>query len=283
MFPGIHPRSSAEKITFPITNSPLQVSSSTNDPFQPTWCRVLLAVAVAAIGFLLPQEVPLEYYSLNNPSSGLNYLEITCAANVQGETDVYLDNGRDFNELEKIRWPIGPSTSAYTYTFPLPDAPLRHLRLDPFVNGAGEFTISSFRIINRRGEEIHRFAKEDFQPTHQIDAIIPTSDGWKLVVKAPADDPSSQVRLFRPIIPEGMNERNFKRCLLSWSYLALILWILLLAVYFSLRLHRDGRTTVRAVVFLAFVALLFSLVGNRGLIKNSIHYARYVPPAIHVP
>ena len=54
---------------------------------------------------LLPQEVPLEYYPLNNPSSGLNYLEITCAANVQGETNVYLDNGRGFNELEKIRWP----------------------------------------------------------------------------------------------------------------------------------------------------------------------------------
>src|ERR1035441_3269025 len=178
------------------------------DPFQPTWCRGLLAVAVATIGFLLPQEVPLEYYSLNNPSSGLNYLEITCAANVQGETDVYLDNGRGFNELERIRWPMGPSTSAYTYTFPLPDAPLLNLRLDPFISGAGEFTITNFRIINRRGEEIHRFTKEDFQPTHQIDAIVPASNGWKLVVKALADDPHSQVQLSRPIVPEGMNERN---------------------------------------------------------------------------
>jgi hypothetical protein len=249
------------------------------DPFQPTWGRGLLAVAVATIGFLLPQEVPLEYYSLNNPSSGLNYLEITCAANVQGETDVYLDNGRGFNELEKIRWPIGPSQSAYTYTFPLPDAPLVHLRLDPFISGAGEFTITNFRIINRRGEEIHRFTREDFRRTHQIDAIIPTSDGWKLVVKASADGPNSQVQLSRPIIPEGMNERNLKRCLLSSGYLALMLWLLLLAVYFALRFHRNGRAAARTVVFLAFVAVLFSLVGNRGLIKNSIHYARYDSPA----
>jgi hypothetical protein len=245
------------------------------DPFQPTWCRGLLAIVVAVVGFRLPQAVPLEYYPLNNPSSGLNYLEITCAANVQGETDVYLDNGRGFNELEKIRWPIGPSQSAYTYTFPLPDAPLRHLRLDPFVSGAGEFMVTNFRIINRRGEEIYRFTKDDFQPSHQIDAIIPTSDGWKLVVKAPADDPYSQIKLARPIIPQGMNERNLKRCLLSSSYLALMLWILLLAVYFALRLHRDGRMIARAVVFLAFVAVLFSLVGNRGLIKNSMRYAHY--------
>jgi len=253
------------------------------DPFQPTWGRGLLAVAVAAMGFLLPQAVPLEYYSLNNPSSGLNYLEITCAANVRGETNVYLDNGRGFNELEKIRWPIGPSQSAYTYTFPLPDAPLRHLTLVPFVGAAGEFTITNFRIINRRGEEIHRFTREDFKSLHQIDAIVPTGGGWKLVVKSPTAYPVSQVRLSRPIIPQGMNGRNFQRCLLSCGYLALMLWILLLAVYFALRLHGDARTMVRAVVFLAFVALLFSLVGNRGLIKNSIRSARYAPPVAHAP
>ena len=261
-----------------MTNSQLQLPSAT-DPFQPTWGRGLLAVAVAAIGFMLPQAVPLEYYSLNNPSSGLNYLEITCAANVVNNTDIYLDNGRGFNELDRIRWPISQSATAYTYTFPLPDAPLLHLRLDPFVSGAGEFTITNFRIINRRGEEVHRFTKDDFRPTHQIDAIVPIGDGWKLVVKAPADDPHSQVQLARPIIPQGMNERNFMRCLLSWSYLALMIWILLLAVYFALRLHRDRRTIARAVVFLAFIAVTFSLVGNRGLIKNSMRYARYSPPA----
>jgi hypothetical protein len=130
---------------------------SATDPFQPTWRRGLLAMAVAVMGFLLPQGIPLEYYSLNHPSSGLNYLEITCAANVQGEAQVYLDTGRGFNELERIRWPISPSPSAYTYTFPLPDAPLLKLRLDPFISGAGEFTITHFRIINRRGDEIHRF------------------------------------------------------------------------------------------------------------------------------
>jgi hypothetical protein len=54
-----------------------------------------------------------------------------------------------------------------------------------------------------------------------------------------------------------------------------MLWILLMAVYFALRLHRDARMAARAVIFLAFVALLFSLVGNRGLIRNSIRYVRY--------
>src|SRR5258708_1426468 len=31
---------------------------------------------------------------------------------------------------------------------------------------------------------------------------------------------------------------------------------------------------------MACLAILFAFVGNRGLIRNSIHYARYVPPVI---
>jgi hypothetical protein len=108
---------------------------------------------------------------------------------------------------------------------------------------------------------------------------LPSSDGWKLVVKAPADDPYSQIRPFKPVVPEGMNERNFKRCLLSAGYLALMLWIFLLAAYFALRLYRDARAIARAGAFLALIALLFSFVGNRGLIKDSLRYARYAPAA----
>jgi len=73
-----------------------------------------------------------------------------------------------------------------------------------------------------------------------------------------------------------MNGRNLRRCLLSWGYLALMLWIILFAAYLALRGRREnGREAAKACVFLAFVALLFSAVGNRGLIKNSIRIAHY--------
>ena len=94
------------------------------DPFQPSWLRAACVLVIATAAFFVPQEVPLEYYPLNNPSSGLQYLEITCAANTNGETAFYLDFGHGFNELDKIRLPIGPSEMAFTYTFPLLDAPL---------------------------------------------------------------------------------------------------------------------------------------------------------------
>ncbi len=244
------------------------------DPFQPTWGRVALAVIIAVAAYFIPQKIPLEYYPLNNPSSGLQYLEITCAANTTGETQFYLDFGHGFNELDKIRLPIGPSEMAFTYTFPLLDAPLIGLRLDPFMSGPGELTITNFRIINRREEEIRRFTKDSFFAMNQIDGIVPLENGWKCVIKPGANDPYMNIQLGRPAVPEGMNERNLKRCLLSVGYLTMMLWIILLAIYFSLRLFSSWREVWRASAFLAFMALLFSCVGNRGLIKNSQFYAK---------
>ena len=245
------------------------------DPFQPTWPRALAAVAVAAIGFALPQEVPLEFFPLNTPSPGLQYLEITCAANTTGLVEIFLNTGRGFNSIETIQWPVSPGDAAYTYTFPLPDAPLVGLRLAPFEGGAGVLTVTSFRVIDRREREIRRFTGSDFRPRHEIASIEPASGGWKIVTVRNATHPYLDVRLGGPLIAEGMSLRNLERCLLSWGYLSLMTWILLLAVYFSLRCLTGVRGALRACAFLALVATLFSAVGNRGLIRASFCYARF--------
>jgi hypothetical protein len=280
--------------------------SLAQDFFQPTRGRALLAIAVAVVAFLMPQEAPLAYYPLNNPSDGLLLLEITCAASATGETQIFYDTGRRFNQLNSIRIPISPSSQPFTYTFPLPDAPIVAMRLNP-LNCPGELIITNFRIINRRGEMIRRMVQDDFQPTNEIAAIAPISGGWKLVTTPAAKQPFSRIELHEPIIAQGMNVRNLQRCLLSWGYLSLMLWILLLAVYFALRqgqelgvrsqnpgggiadaesdlprfspnLQRgDGgwRLMVRSVLFLAGIALLFSAVGNRRLIKEAVRYANF--------
>ena len=257
-------------------------------PFYPTKSRVLFALGAAIFGFLLPQGIPLEYYSLNNPSSGLQYLEITCAANTTGMVKFSLDTGRHYNDIETIQFPISPSDMAYTYTFPLPDAPLIHLRLAPFTNNPGELRITNFRIINRDEQEIHRFTKDDFQRTYQIAAIIPAPGGWKIVTNLNATNPFTDINLGHPMIARGMNERNFKRSLLSWSYLSLMIWILLLAVHFVLKIGEPVSSfrlpaSALPIIFLAYLAIIFAAVGNRGLIKNSIRFAQYAAKVQNSP
>lgn len=247
------------------------------EAFRPTGWRCLFATVVAIAAFFVPQEIPLEWYPLNNPGSDINYLEIKCAANTTSNVSIYLNLGRGINELDKISFPIGPSEMTFTYTFPLWDAPVYEIRLDP-LDSPGELVIENFRIINRRNEEIARFTKDSFFGPHDLAAIIPTKDGWKMVTVGKTNDPFVSVRLFAPIAPVGMNHRNFLRCLLSTSYLAMMLLILLLAVFFAFYWPANWREFGRYLGYLALLGILFSFVGNRGLIRNSIKYARFVAP-----
>lgn len=260
-----------------MTEPAIPVDTSEPSWLRPKWGRLLVATIVAGVGFVLPQEVPLEWYPLNNPGPDINYLELTCASNVHGEVQIYYDLDQGFNELHSIRFPISPTEQAFTYTFPLPDAPITALRLDSVVQG-GTLTIRQMRIINRREELIQRFTLESFRPRQQVANISPMAEGWKIISSPTAYDPVTHVELLKPIIPVGMNRRNLLRCLLSTGYLAGMLFILLMAVLTATWRPRGWRDFFIHAGFMAGLALLFAPVGNRGLIRNSFRYAIYEPP-----
>ncbi len=136
------------------------------------------------------------------------------------------------------------------------------------------------RIINRRNEEIQRFTRDEFQSLNQIATLRPEDEGWTFVAATEASDPFARISLPAPIVPVGMNHRNLLRCLLSTGYLSMMLWILLLAVFFSFYKPAGWPNLLKHVSFLAFLAIIFAVVGNRGLIRNAIHYARFVVPPL---
>lgn len=243
----------------------------------PSWGRLLVGALIAGVGFILPQEVPLEWYPLNEPGNDINYLEITCASDKAGDVQIFYNLSTGINQLNSIYFPISPTENTYTYTFPLPDGPITELRLDPVADG-GALTIRQMRIINRRDEEIRRFTRDMFRPLHEIAAIDPLPDGWKLVSSPGATDPFARIELNSPIIPVDMSHRNLLRCLLSTGYLAGMLFILLMAVLTATWRPRSWRDFLVHAGFMAGIAILFAPVGNRGLIRNSIHYARFQAP-----
>ena len=244
--------------------------------FRPTWRRGFFAFILAAIGFLLPQEVPLEWCPLNEPGNDINYLEISYASDKAGDVQISYDLGQHGHQsIDTIRFSISPSDKTYTSSFPLPDAPIVALRVNPPTQG-GTLRIRQMRIINRRGEEIRRFTRDLFRAEHEIEAITPSIEGWKLTSTASATNPITRIELFSPIIPVGKDYRNLLRCLLSTGYLSMMLWILLLAVLFTFYRPTNWHVLFAHLGFMACLAILFAFVGNRGLIRNSIHYARYV-------
>jgi len=271
-----------------VTTEPIQptdcdedaILPPSSDLFVPTWGRAAFGLGLAATAFFLPQEVPLEYYPLNEPGNDILYWEISFAStDFTGNTFLRYDVGKGFNDLHSIQIPISPTEQTYTYTFPLLDAPITALRIDP-ADRPGEIRIRQMRIIDRNENEIRRFTKDDMMPAEQIASVFPLEEGWKIATTEDAREPYLRVRLDTPLVAKGLNHRNFLRSLYSWSYLALMLWIILLAVYFTFLRHRDWRTLAKSVSFLALLALAFSAVGNRGLIRNSWAYSRFQPPVV---
>ena len=234
--------------------------------------RILFGLFVSGIILLLPQKIPFEYFPLNNPSAGLQYLEMTCATDVKSISEIFLDTGRNFNDIEKIQWPMGPSDTVFTYTFPLPDAPLYRLRFVPFSAKPGKFTFVNFRIINRKRREIRSFTQDSFSRNNRGGSISNTIDGWQIGARD-GEIPQFIIALTPPLFAEGMTMRNFQRSLISTSYLALMLWIVSLAVYLAFMSHRTPGAALGHIVFLFFLSICFSLVGNRGLIQNSVRSA----------
>ena len=260
------------------TTPPPQSADDAPDLFAPSIGRFLFAFVLAGLAFMIPQGIALEWYPLNHPGNDIHYLEATLRTSNTGKIRIVYDCGFGFVTPYDITIPVAPSDMAFTYTFPLPDGPMRKIFIDP-VDAPGELEFTRLRIINRRDEEVRDFLPDEFKISDGLQ-LQPTEQGWKLVADEHTSFDAGADIDFLPVRPRGMNFRNFERCLLSWSYLSFMLWLIVLAIYFIFLSHRRGKDILRAIGFLLAICCLFSFVGNRGLIKNAFHTAKFKPVKI---
>lgn len=245
-------------------------------PAKRQWWLAALAWVLALGAFFVPQRIPLEWYPLNEPGTDIHYLEIKCASNADGWVTLWYDITHGWSDIDQIKFPISPTEQTYTYTFPLPDAPMIGLRLDSVAKG-GALTMHHMRIINRRGEEVRNFPIESLTAEQGIASIRSLPPGWVITSAPDAAIATVLVEPFPMIRPVGMTGRNVHRCLLSSGYLAGMLVILMLAVTSAFWRPTGWRDFAGHLLLLALIAIPFSAVGNRGLIRNTIHYAGYEP------
>lgn len=259
----------------PLPGSPETPQTPPPDYFAPSW-KVFIFVIILTIGaYFIPQGIALEWYPLNNPGNDIHYLETTLRTSNTGTIRILYDCGFGFVEPYSITIPVAPSDMAFTYTFPLPDAPIRKIFIDP-PDAPGELEFTRFRIINRREEEVRNFSPDEFKISAGLQ-LLPTQHGWKLLADEKTSFDAGADVDFLPVRPVGMTLRNLKRCLLSWSYLSFMLWLIVLAVYFVFLNHTRGKDILKATAFLLLICCCMSIVGNRGLIKNTKRIAYFKP------
>lgn len=237
-----------------------------------------LAAATALIAFWVPQQLPLEFLPLNRAEPGTLYLEITCTSDRLAMVRIRYDVPHRDPATNSIRFPVEPGDRSYTYTFPLPDAPVEGFHVEMPANGA-TLLINRFRVTDQSGAEIQRFTRDQFTYDAKVANVRAVSEGWTIAAAAGDMAAATHLRLSSPLLPAEMNHRNFLRCVRSWSYLTGILTLLLCAGYFAFRPPFSPNWR-RDTAFIVFLAASFAVVGVRGLIKNSGWAARYAVPLV---
>jgi len=180
------------------------------------------------------------------------------------------DFGRGYRALEQIVVPVSHTHQSLTYTLPLLDAPLCGLRLTA-VDRPGVLVLERVRLIDRAERELHAVVPGDYALTAGGGFVVDRD----VVRLASGTQPAAVgLRLPHPLVPEGMNARNFQRCFRSWAYLTGMLALILGCVAWLAGRRLTWRQGLRLAAFIFLLSGLFSAVAQRGLLKNSITSAR---------
>jgi hypothetical protein len=182
------------------------------------------------------------------------------------------DFGRGYLAVEQIVVPISHTYQSLTYTLPLLDAPLCGLRVSP-VDRPGTLWFEDVRLIDRAERDVYRFSLKDLKPGVGVNFVASTQGA--LGLSAPTLPSAGEIglRLPHPLVPAGMNGRNFQRCFRSWAYLAGMLALILGCVAWLAGRRPTRRQGLRLVAFVLLLSALFSAVAQRGLMRNSVQAA----------
>lgn len=235
-----------------------------------------VVVLLAAGFFFVPQRPALSWWAPAFPRTERHYLELACAARGPDELVLQPEIFGRFDPSDAIVLPLSPSEHAYSFSFPLPDAPLTALRLTARP-GAAPLEIRSLRIVTGDGREVLRLRRASFSPVAD-EEIAATENGWTIRAGHRVPGQASVFTRFSgPVLAPGANHRNAVRCASSVAFLAGVLAVLLLAGTLAVR-PRLGK---RLCLTLGSLALLAAIVSHRGLLLASLRtwHSPKPPPA----
>lgn len=235
--------------------------------------RWLLATTIAALfAFLLPQEAPLAWLYPELPSSDQLYLHLTAKSDGNAALVIFYGTSLTQSELESIRLPLSASPRPISYTLPLPNAVIADVTLAA-PPPRSKIDLSNFSIVSRSGALVAVLGQPVIVGV-DADSVARPAPG---VIRLRAVPPSKFLllvyRLEHPVAPRDMNRTNILRCLASIFYLAALLSLLSVAVLVSFSDPPSWRRLQPRIVVVLVASVLFSFVGNRRLVLETLRNA----------
>lgn len=167
-------------------------------------------------------------------------LTLHVGVTLPGTIQVFYDTGKGYNEDESLTRPITRTDGvSVAYFFPLPNARIRSIRIDPF-SAAGTAKIDNIQIVNRRGAPYRLPADGEIRPGNEIASLEKNTRGEWTVVTTPESRDASM-------------EWSFSSPLLLIPYVHRAIWLASLALGAAFLWH------------MAPVARMRSVVGKKGL------------------
>lgn len=155
------------------------------------WRAILIAALLAA-------AAALPYISTGTDRRDYYFFDVTLTSTSPGNTQVFWDFGKGYNENDSSRQPLKVEPTPVNYRFMLPMGTIRELRLDP-IDGLGFFTFTRARVVDYQGHLIRSFAPEDFTPVQQFSRCEKMGDTLVVQTAPDARDPVLLLKLKEPL------------------------------------------------------------------------------------
>jgi hypothetical protein len=182
------------------------------------------------------------------------YFEVDLASNCAGQTQIFYDVGRGFNEGDSSAQPLRVANAPIRYRFTLPSGIIRELRFDP-IDREGILTIANARIVNDRGHLVHAFPPAGFRAAKEVEVL--RIDGNRVLFKTipRAGDPILTLDLpSHLILPFG--HRSFWTIVPPiWTYTFLFICVLAALVRMAASQWQTGRSSVGNWINLPLLAV----------------------------
>jgi hypothetical protein len=147
------------------------------------------SLALLGLAVVVALAATLPFITTANSRRDFYFFDVALTSTSPGQTQLFFDVGRGFNEPDSSVQPLRAGTKPVVYRYMMPTGRLAALRLDP-IDREGTMTLADARIVNRTGRVLRSFTPDELKPTQQVAASAIEGKALRITTTPGANDPN---------------------------------------------------------------------------------------------